>query len=251
MKAIILAGGYGSRISEETFLKPKPMIEIGDKPILWHIMKIYSTFNINDFIICLGYKGYQIKEYFKNYLLHNSDITVDIKHDKIQIAQNNIEPWSVTLVDTGDNTMTGGRIKRVGKYLEETFCLTYGDGVGNVNIQESINFHKKNKFLMTMTVVQTVGRFGSVEIDSNRVIRFQEKPNVWINAGFFVCEPQILDYIKNDDTILEREPLEKLAKEGKLGSFKHENFWHAMDTLRDKKLLDDLWSNKKAPWKIW
>ncbi len=254
MKAVILAGGLGSRLAEETFLKPKPMIEIGGKPILWHIMKIYSTNNINEFVICLGYKGYLIKEYFANYFLHMSDVTIDIQSNKIDIHQINAEPWKITLVDTGEFTMTGGRIKRIAKYLEDTFCLTYGDGLSDVNIASTISFHKKNKALGTLTAVQPPGKFGALVLDEDRVSVFQEKPpgdSAWINGGFFVFEPEFLDYLGDDKTILERGPLEKLSKDGKLYAYKHSGFWQAMDTLRDKNLLEELWNTGKAPWKKW
>jgi glucose-1-phosphate cytidylyltransferase len=254
MKAVILAGGFGTRISEETHLKPKPMIEIGGKPIIWHIMKTYSAHDINDFIICLGYKGYLIKEYFANYFLHMSDITIDVKRNHIDIHQINAESWTITLVDTGINTMTGGRVKQITKYLDDTFCLTYGDGLSNVNIKSCIEFHKKNKFLATLTAVQPPGKFGALDILDNKVKKFREKPrgdSAWVNGGFFVFEKDIIDYIKDDNTVLEKEPLELLAKNGKLGAFKHEGFFQPMDTLRDKNLLEELWSNEKAPWKIW
>jgi len=254
MKVVILAGGFGTRIAEETHLKPKPMVDIGSKPIIWHIMKLYSSYNINDFIICLGYKGYMIKEYFANYFLHMSDVTIDIKKNKMKIHEINAEPWNVTLVDTGINTMTGGRIKRIEKYLGATFCLTYGDGLANVDITKSIKFHKKNKFKGTLTAVRPPGRFGALKISGDKVIKFVEKPegdSSWINGGFFVFEKDILDYLENDNTILERQPLELMAKQKKLGIFKHYGFWQPMDTLRDKTLLEKLWSNKKPPWKVW
>lgn len=254
MKAIILAGGLGSRITEETYLKPKPMIEIGGKPILWHIMKIYSAHNIHDFVICLGYKGYMIKEYFANYFLHMSDVTIDIQKNNIEIHQMNAEPWRVTLVDTGENTMTGGRVKRVEKYIDGTFCLTYGDGLADLNIANSISFHKQNKMLATLTAVQPPGRFGALKIEHDKVIQFQEKPqgdSSWINGGFFVFEPGVIDYITDDHTILEQEPLENLTKNGQLGVFKHTGFWQAMDTLREKNKLEEFWSSGKAPWKVW
>lgn len=254
MKAVILAGGQGTRISEETHLRPKPMVEIGGKPIIWHIMKIYSKFDINDFIICLGYKGYMIKEYFANYFLHTSDVTIDIKNNDIEIHQINAEPWRVTLVDTGENTMTGGRVKRISKYINETFCLTYGDGLSDIDIPDTINFHKKNKFLATLAAVQPPGKFGALSLDKDRVTSFQEKPkgdSAWINGGFFVFEPSIMDHIGGDTTILEREPLETLARNGQLGAFKHPGFWQPMDTLRDKNYLEELWLSGNAPWKIW
>lgn len=254
MKAVILAGGFGTRISEETHLKPKPMIEIGGKPVIWHIMKTYSAHDINDFIICLGYKGYLIKEYFANYFLHMSDITIDVKRNHIDIHQINAEPWTITLVDTGINTMTGGRVKQITKYVDDTFCLTYGDGLSDVNISSCIQFHKKNKFLGTLTAVQPPGKFGSLNIIDNKVMEFKEKPrgdSAWVNGGFFVFEKEFIDYIKDNNAILEREPLELLAKKGKLGAFKHEGFFHPLDTLRDKNLLEELWATEKAPWKIW
>jgi glucose-1-phosphate cytidylyltransferase len=254
MKAVILAGGHGTRISEETTLKPKPLVEIGGRPLLWHIMKIYSAYNINDFVICLGYKGYMIKEYFANYFLHTSDVTIDIQKNNLEIHQINAEPWRVTMVDTGDDTMTGGRIKRIRRYIDETFCLTYGDGLSDLDIQASINFHKKNKLFATLTAVQPPGRFGALELEKHKVIRFREKPkgdSSWINGGFFVFEPEIMDYIKGDSAILEREPFEKLAVDRQLGAFKHQGFWQPMDTLRDKNHLEALWTSGKAPWKIW
>jgi len=254
MKAVILAGGFGTRISEETHLKPKPMIEIGGKPVIWHIMKTYSAHDINDFIICLGYKGYLIKEYFANYFLHMSDITIDVKRNHIDIHQINAEPWTITLVDTGINTMTGGRVKQITKYVDDTFCLTYGDGLSDVNISSCIQFHKNNKFLGTLTAIQPPGKFGNLNIIDNKVMEFKEKPrgdSAWVNGGFFVFEKEFIDYIKDNNTVLEREPLELLAKKGKLGAFKHEGFFQPLDTLRDKNLLEELWSNGKAPWKIW
>lgn len=255
VKAVILAGGLGTRLSEETIVKPKPMVEIGGQPILWHIMKIYSSYNINDFIVCLGYKGYMIKEYFANYFLHVSDVTFDIKQNKVEIHNNKAEPWRITLVDTGDTTMTGGRLKRVKQYLDkETFCLTYGDGVADINISQLLSFHKENNKKATMTVVQPPGRFGAVEIIGNSVKEFKEKPrgdNSWINGGFFVLEPSVLDYIKKDATVWEREPLEKMAEENQLVAYKHDHFWRPMDTLRDKNYLEDLWENNNAPWKVW
>lgn len=255
MKAVILAGGYGTRISEETSLKPKPMIEIGGKPILWHIMKIYSAHNIDEFIICCGYKGYMIKEYFANYFLHMSDVTFDMKNNKMEVHQKFAEPWKVTLVDTGSDTMTGGRIKKIMKYIaNETFCFTYGDGLGNVNISDLISFHKNKKTLATITAVQPPGRFGILNLEEEKISRFNEKPagdGNWINGGFFVLEPGIFDYIQGDSSIWEREPLEKMAKDGQLSAYKHTDFWYALDTLRDKNHLEELWSSGKAPWKIW
>ncbi len=254
MKAVILAGGFGTRISEETSLKPKPMIEIGGKPILWHIMKNYSAHGINEFVICLGYKGYMIKEYFANYFLHSSDVTINLRENKIKLEQNKTEPWTVTLVDTGENTMTGGRLKRVKKYLDDTFCLTYGDGVSNLNIRKVIEEHKKNKKIATLTAVQPPGRFGALGLNKLLVTNFFEKPqgdSSWVNGGYFVFEKQIFDYIKNDKTVLEREPLENLSSKKQLMAYKHKGFWQPMDTLRDKNLLEDAWSKGKAPWKNW
>ncbi len=254
MKAIILAGGLGTRISEESHLKPKPMIEIGGKPILWHIMKIYSHYGITDFIICCGYKGYVIKEYFANYFLHMSDVTIDMKDNSMTVHCKNAEPWQVTLVDTGLETMTGGRIKRVEKYIDDSFCLTYGDGVSDINIKKLLEFHKTQKCITTVTAIQPAGRFGSLEISGPRVKSFQEKPkgdNRWISGGFFICEPEILTLIDGDQTILEREPLEKLANENQLSVYKHTGFWSAMDTLRDKIYLDELWESNNAKWKVW
>jgi len=255
MKAVILAGGLGTRISEETWKKPKPMIEIGGKPILWHIMKHYSVHDINEFVICCGYKGYLIKEYFANYFLHNSDVTFDIKNDKIEVIhKKSSESWIVTLVDTGENTMTGGRIKRINKLVDETFCLTYGDGVSDIDISSSVKTHTKNQLHATMTVVQPKNRFGRVQIENEKIVEFKEKPdggNDWINGGFFVFEPAVFDYLENDETILEREPLEKLSREKQLGMYKHKGFWQSMDTFREKQLLEELWSKEKAPWKTW
>ena len=254
MKAVILAGGMGTRLSEETQVKPKPMIEIGGMPILWHIMKTYGAHGINDFVICLGYKGYMIKEYFANYFLHTSDVTIDIQKNKIDVHEVNAEPWKITLVDTGEQTMTGGRVKRIEKYVDDTFCLTYGDGLINLNMNKLIEYHKKAKSIGTITAVQPPGRFGSLIIDNSKVTKFQEKPKGdmnWINGGFFVFEKEIFNYIKNDDSILEKDPLEKLSKENQLNAYKHTDFWYAMDTLRDKNHLEKLWMNNKAPWKIW
>lgn len=254
MKAVILAGGLGTRISEETYLKPKPMIEIGGMPIIWHIMKYYSHFNINEFVICLGYKGYMIKEFFTNYFLHTSDVTIDIKNNKMDIHKIHAEPWHVTLIDTGEDTMTGGRVKRIEKYIDNTFCLTYGDGLSDVDISKSIEFHKKHETLATLTAVQPAGKWGVLNINESRVIKFDEKPkgdSNWINGGFFVLEPKVLDYLKDDSTILEREPLQNLAKENHLSAFKHNGFFQPMDTLRDKNHLESLWKNNKAPWKKW
>ena len=255
MKAVILAGGVGSRISEETHLKPKPMIEIGGKPILWHIMKSYSAYGINEFIICCGYKGYMVKEYFANYFLHTSDVTFDMQNNKMEVHQKFAEPWKVTLVDTGLETMTGGRLKKVESFVgDETFCFTYGDGISNVNISKLIEFHKNNKTIATVTAVQPPGRFGTLDISGDKITNFKEKPagdGNWINGGFFVLEPTVFDYLKNDTTIWEREPLERLAKENQLSAFKHDGFWQPLDTLRDKNYLDDLWNSDKAFWKKW
>lgn len=256
MKVVILAGGFGTRISEESHLKPKPMIEIGEKPILWHIMKLYSHYGFNDFIICLGYKGYIIKEYFANYFLHQSDITIDLNKNNVETHDSKAEPWKVTLVDTGLNTLTGGRIKRIRKYLgNDTFMLTYGDGVGDVDIKKLLEFHKAQSKYVTITAVQPPGRFGALRLDNkNDVISFHEKPggdNAWINGGFFVLEPQALDYIEGDDILWEKQPLEKLANDGQLAAYKHYGFWRPMDTLRDKVELENLWSSEKPPWKVW
>ena len=257
MKAVILAGGLGTRISEETHLKPKPMIEIGGMPILWHIMKIYSAHGINDFIICCGYKGYLIKEYFANYFLHTSDVTLDIKKNKMNINYQYSEPWKVTLVDTGEKTNTGGRIKRIENYLkdEKDFCCTYGDGLSDVNISELIDFHKQHGKQATLTAVAPPGRFGVIDINKeNQVTSFKEKPHgdgARINGGFFVLSSKVLDLIKNDETIWEREPLESLSQMGEIMAYKHNSFWQPMDTLRDKNYLEDLWAKGDAPWMVW
>ena len=260
MKAVILAGGYGTRISEESDVRPKPMVELGNKPILWHIMKIYSNHGINDFIICCGYKGHMIKEYFTNYFLHHSDITLDMKNNSIKILKQDVEDWRITLVDTGEGTMTGGRIKRVQEYIgDEAFCMTYGDGVSDVNISSLIEFHKKQKALVTLTAVQQPGRFGAFSLVKGQTIlnSFREKPkgdgddNAWINGGFFVIEPEVINEIAGDETVWERDPLEKIALAGKLAAFKHDGFWFPMDTLHDKRTLENMWNNDEAPWKIW
>ena len=255
MKVLLLAGGFGTRLSEETDLKPKPMLEIGGKPILWHIMKIYSEYGFNDFVILLGYKGYYIKEYFANYYLHQSDITFDMKNGNMEVHNNSSEPWKVTLIDTGLNSMTGGRIKRAKDYINnETFMLTYGDGVSDVNIKELVEFHKQNSKKATMTAIQPAGRFGALDIKTSKVENFIEKPagdGNWINGGFMVCEPEVLDLIESDSTIFEQYPLQTLATEGELMAFKHNGFWQCMDTLRDKIYLNDLWDKSKAPWKTW
>lgn len=256
MQAVILAGGYGTRLSEETVLKPKPMVEIGGKPILWHIMKIYSAYGINDFIICCGYKGYVIKEYFANYFLHRSDVTFDLKKNEMKVHQNGVEPWRVTLVDTGEETMTGGRLKRVKDYITDTFCFTYGDGLSDVDIGELIAFHRARKRLATLTAVQPPGRFGALQLgpDQASICTFTEKPvgdGAWVNGGYFVLEPEVIDYIEGDATIWEREPLERLAKDGMISAYKHRGFWQPMDTLRDKNQLEALWQSGKAPWRVW
>ena len=254
-KAVILAGGLGTRISEESNTRPKPMIEIGGKPILWHIMKAYSAHGINEFVVCCGYKGYVIKEYFANYFLHMSDVTFDMKHNKMEVHQNSAEPWRVSLVDTGENTMTGGRLKRVRDYIgDDDFCFTYGDGVGDVDISSLIAFHKQEGRLATLTATQPPGRFGSINLDGQRVGSFQEKPQgdgAWINGGFFVLNPKVIDYINDDRTVWEREPMERLAHDGQLSAWLHRGFWQPMDTLRDKNHLEYLWASGNAPWKVW
>ncbi|MDF2120198.1 glucose-1-phosphate cytidylyltransferase [Roseiarcaceae bacterium H3SJ34-1] len=256
MKAVILAGGMGTRISEESHLRPKPMIEIGGRPILWHIMKIYSHHGINDFVICLGYRGYMIKEYFANYVLHNSDVTIDARANSIVQHSTSAEPWTVTLVDTGEQTMTGGRLKRVARYLDtnEPFCFTYGDGVGNVDIGRTIAFHQAHGKSATLTAVIPPGRYGALNFDGDRVTQFVEKPpgdNAFINGGFFVLNPSVVDLVDNDATPWEGAPLERLAASGDLMAWRHHGFWQPMDTLRDKTQLEGLWNNGKAPWKVW
>lgn len=256
MKAVILAGGLGTRISEETHLKPKPMIEIGGKPILWHIMKLYSAHGINEFVICCGYKGYVIKEYFANYFLHMSDVTFDMSNNSMQVHQRNAEPWKVTLVDTGEQTLTGGRLKRVAEYIknEDAFCFTYGDGLSNVNITELVKFHKKHGKLATVTGVQPPGRYGALELKENQVTGFAEKPKGdggWINGGFFVLSPKCIPLIQSDQTPWEGEPLTQLAQSGELMAYEHHGFWQPMDTLREKTLLESLWASGEAPWKVW
>ncbi len=255
MRAVILAGGLGTRISEETHLKPKPMVEIGGKPILWHIMKIYSAHGINDFVICCGYKGYVIKEYFANYFLHMSDVTFDIAHNSMEVHQASAEPWRVTLVDTGESTNTGGRLKRVASYVgTEHFCFTYGDGVADVDIKALIRYHQERGTLATVTCVRPPGRFGALDMAQGKIIGFKEKPQgdgASINGGFFVLSPRVMNYIANDDTRWELEPLEQLAREGELSAYQHEGFWQPMDTLRDKVLLEELWAKGNAPWRIW
>ena len=256
MKVVILAGGLGTRISEETHLKPKPMIEIGGKPILWHLMKIYSSHGINDFIICCGFKGYVIKEYFANYFLHMSDVTFDMSNNKMKVHQQNAEPWTVTLVDTGEETQTGGRLKRVASYLkdEKAFCFTYGDGLANVDITKLIKFHESHGKLATVTAVQPPGRYGALNRDNDLVTGFVEKPKGdggWINGGFFVLSPKCIDYIDSDDTAWEQKPLKDIAIKGELIAYEHKDFWQPMDTLREKNLLEELWESGKAPWKTW
>ena len=255
MKAVILAGGLGTRISEETSVRPKPMIEIGGMPVLWHILKIYSQHGINDFVICLGYKGYLIKEYFANYFLHRSDVTIDLRNNSMDVHHKHAEPWRITLVDTGTDTQTGGRLKRVEDYLDDkTFCFTYGDGLSDVDVGATIEFHGLKGALATICAVQPPGRFGALDIEEGRITRFQEKPSgdgSWINGGFFVLEPEVLDYIDSDDSVWEREPLEALARDGQLSAFTHHGFWQPMDTLRDKLRLEELWRSGAAPWKTW
>ena len=255
MKVLILAGGLGTRLSEESHLRPKPMIEIGGKPILWHIMKIYSSYGFSEFVILTGYKGYMIKEYFQNYFLHNSDVTFDMRDNTRTIHQNSSEPWKVTVVDTGDKTMTGGRLKRARAYLDdESFCMTYGDGVSSVNIRELLEFHQASGRLATLTATQPPGRFGQLHLDGDVVSEFIEKPEgdgAYINGGFFVLSPKVLDLIEGDATIWENEPMEQLARTGQLGAFKHRGFWRPMDTLRDKNVLEEMWQSGKPPWKVW
>ena len=256
MKVVILAGGYGTRLSEETDLRPKPMVEIGGKPILWHIMKLYAAHGLTEFVVCLGYKGYLIKEYFANYFLHTSNVTFDLANNRMDVHQNHAEPWSVTLIDTGEKTLTGGRLKRVSDYVkdEDLFCLTYGDGVSDVNITQLIAFHKSQNVKATITATLPPGRFGALDLSGNKVNTFVEKPQgdgAMINGGFFVLSPKVLDYITDDKTLWECEPLERLAKEGDLAAFKHHGFWQPMDTLRDKVHLEELWQTGNAPWKVW
>jgi glucose-1-phosphate cytidylyltransferase len=257
MKAVILAGGFGTRISEESATKPKPMVEIGNRPILWHIMKIYSAHGINDFVVCLGYKGYIVKQYFAEYFLNTADVTFDLANNQMQVHQHASEPWRVTLVETGENTMTGGRLRRVRDYVgNETFCLTYGDGVSDVNIRLLVAFHRRQKTLATLTAVQPSGRFGAFTLsaEGNLITSFREKPKgdgAWVNGGFFVLEPGVFEYIASDSTVWEREPLEQLGHENQLSAYRHSGFWQPMDTLRDKMYLEDLWAKGSAPWKIW
>lgn len=256
MKAVILAGGLGTRLSEETTVKPKPMVEVGGKPILWHILKSYSAHGINDFVICCGYRGYVIKEFFANYFLHTSDVTFDLQKNSMEVHERHAEPWKVTLIDTGADTLTGGRLRRVRQHVEhdEAFCFTYGDGVSDIDIGASIAFHKQHGKLATMTAVQPPGRFGAIDIDGQRIVSFKEKPQgdgAWINGGYFVLSPKVIDYIAGDGTTWEKEPMEQLAGAGQLDAFHHHGFWQPMDTLRDKVLLEDLWESGKAPWKRW
>jgi glucose-1-phosphate cytidylyltransferase len=255
VKCVILAGGYGTRISEESHLKPKPMIEVGGKPIIWHIMKLYSAYGINEFIVCLGYKGYVIKEYFANYFLHMSDVTFDMKNNRMHVHERHAEPWKITLVDTGEKTMTGGRLLRVREYLDgETFCFTYGDGVSDVDLGSLLSHHQEGGRLATITAVQPPGRYGALDFEDGRVIAFQEKPlgdGGWINGGFFVLEPGVFEYLRDDSTVWEQDPLKQLASGGQLNAYAHHGFWQAMDTLRDRLLLEDLWQGGKAPWRCW
>ena len=254
MQAVLLAGGLGTRISEESVLRPKPMIEMGGKPILWHIMKTYSVHGVNDFIICCGYKGYMIKEYFSNYFLHTSDITIDIENNKVEVHSRKGEPWKITLVDTGETTNTGGRLRRVAHHLRGDFCMTYGDGVSNIDITKLIEFHKSHGKKATLTAVQPPGRFGALDIGGDNVQRFLEKPTGdggWINGGYFVLSPDVIERISGDETLWEREPLESLARDGELSAWRHHGFWQPMDTLRDKNWLEELWNSKQAPWKLW
>jgi glucose-1-phosphate cytidylyltransferase len=255
MKAVILAGGLGTRIAEETQVKPKPMVEIGGRPVLWHIMKVYSAYGIDDFIICCGYKGYMIKEYFANYYLHVSDITFDMRDNRMEVHQNGSEPWRVTLIDTGEKTATGGRLKRVRPYLgDEDFCFTYGDGLSNVNVGDVIAFHKEQGVLATLTAAQLPGRFGALNLNASKVISFQEKPKGdggWINGGFFVLSPKVTAYIDGDSTFWEKEPMERLARDGQLAAYLHYGFWHPMDTLKERMDLEAMWNSGTAPWKVW
>jgi len=257
MKVVLLAGGFGTRLSEETDIKPKPMVEIGGKPILWHIMKTYSTYGFDDFVILLGYKGYFIKEYFANYFLHQSDVTIDLSLNKMEVFNNSAEPWKITLLDTGLNSMTGGRIRRAQEFIgNETFMLTYGDGVANIDINNLLKFHRAHGRSLTMTSAQPEGRFGALDISENNKVReFKEKPKGdggWINAGYFVCEPKIFDYItQGDESVFEKAPLQNLAKDGELYTYKHDDFWMPMDTLRDKHELNKMWDENQAPWKVW
>ena len=257
MKVVVLAGGFGTRISEESGVRPKPMVEIGGKPILWHILKIFSHYGLNDFVICLGYKGDAIKDYFASYLLHSANVTFDLARNKIEVHQNHAEPWRVTLIDTGENSMTGGRLRRVRQFLgDETFCMTYGDGVSDVDISDLIRFHRAQGVYATLTAAQPPGRFGafSLAANSSKITTFHEKPEgdgAWVNSGFFVLEPKVFDYITGDLMVWEREPLEKLANEGQLAAYKHSGFWQPMDSLRDRNVLENLWQSGKPPWRVW
>lgn len=257
MKVVILAGGFGSRLSEETQVRPKPMVEIGERPILWHIMKLYSAHGLNDFVICCGYKGHLIKSYFANYFLHRCDVSFDLKENKMSLISNGVEPWKVALIGTGEDTMTGGRLKRIREYVADgTFCCTYGDGVSDINIEELVRFHREQNVLATVAAIQPPGRFGAIHLEreQTKITHFREKPGGdggWINGGFFVLEPEALDYIAGDSTVWEREPLEMLARDGQLAAFKHHGFWQNMDTLRDKMYLERLWAGEKPPWKTW
>ena len=254
MKAVILAGGLGTRLAEETDLKPKPMVEVGGMPLIWHIMKIYTAYGITDFIICCGYKGYVIKEYFSNYFLHANDVTIDMVRNTTIVHKQRVEPWKITLIDTGLTTQTGGRLKQASEYLDSTFCFTYGDGVGDIDIRNLVDFHRSSKTLATVTAVRPPGRYGSLDIADSKVTSFIEKPKGdgnWISGGFFVLEPEVLNYIENDQMPWERDPLKKLVVDNQLSAYQHDSFWRPMDTLRDKRLLEDLWHNNSAPWKIW
>lgn len=256
MKAVILAGGRGSRLSEETIIRPKPMIEIGGKPILWHIMKIYSAYGIHDFIVCLGYKGFLIKEFFANYFLHTSDVTIDLCTNSVQVHQNSAEPWRVTLVDTGEATMTGGRLARIAPYVsgESDFCFTYGDGLADIDIQKALAFHRAQKTAVTVTAAQPRGRFGALKLDQDRVVDFKEKPagdGGWVNGGFFFLTQKVFSYLENDQTVWEQEPLERLARGGEVSAYRHAGFWQPMDTAYDRNLLENLWASGAAPWKVW
>ncbi len=255
MKAVILAGGLGTRLAEETAVRPKPMIEVGGRPVLWHLLKSYSHHGINDFVICLGYRGFVIKEYFANYFLHMSDVTFDLAENRMEVCHRHCEPWRVTLVDTGDQTQTGGRLKRVRDYVDgEPFCFTYGDGLSDVNVRELVDFHQSQGRLATLTAVQPAGRFGALDIEGQRISRFEEKPQgdgSWVNGGFFVLQPEAIDLIAGDHTVWEREPMEQLARDGQLSAFTHCGFWQPMDTLRDKMKLEELWQTGRAPWKVW
>ena len=257
MKAVLLAGGLGTRLSEETIVRPKPLVEIGGRPILWHVMKMYAAHGINDFVVCAGYKGYLIKQYFADYFLHGADVTFDLRANSMVVHRHAAEPWHVTVADTGDHTMTGGRLRRVREYLnDETFCLTYGDGVSDVDLTALLAFHRSSRTLATLTATQPVGRFGVLTLaaSEDRVEHFNEKPNgdgAWINGGFFVLEPEVIDYIDGDTTVWEREPMQRLAADGQLSAYRHSGFWHPMDTLRDRTVLEELWRSGAAPWKVW